>query len=115
MTSSAPATLNRSVIVPLIRAFRLYDSRVIDWSRRPSSRAGTTKTGSSTSEISVICQDSTNITASTSTTEIRLLNTVDRVPVNALCAPSTSELIRLISAPVWVRVKNAIGCRWRCS
>ena len=48
-------------------------------------------------------------------TLMTLLTTLDSVPVNACCAPSTSLLIRLISAPVWVRVKNAIGIRWMCS
>ena len=62
LTSSAPATLNRSVIVAFIDAFSPYDSRVIACSRRPIRRAGSTKTGSSTSESAVICQDSENIT-----------------------------------------------------
>ena len=35
--------------------------------------------------------------------------TVPSVPVTARCAPITSLFRRLISAPVWVRVKNAIG------
>ncbi len=35
------------------------------------------------------------------------------VEVNACCAPMTSLLSREISAPVWVRVKNASGCAAR--
>ncbi|GAA3089212.1 hypothetical protein GCM10020001_000200 [Nonomuraea salmonea] len=31
--------------------------------------------------------------------------------VTACLAPITSVLTRLTSAPVWVRVKNATGCR----
>ena len=40
--------------------------------------------------------------------------TTDSVEVNACWAPMTSVLSRLTSAPVWVRVKNAIGirCTW---
>ena len=36
------------------------------------------------------------------------------VPVTAFWAPTTSLFMRLISAPVWVRVKKAIGirCTW---
>ena len=36
------------------------------------------------------------------------------VPVTARCAPMTSLFMRLTSAPVWVRRKNAIGmrCTW---
>lgn len=107
--------MKRSVIVADMDAFRAYDSRVIRCSRRPSNRAGSTKTGSSSSDTSVICHDRKNMTPSVSATEMRFENTVDSVPVNALWAPSTSELMRLIRAPVWVRVKKAIGCRCRCS
>ena len=62
----------------------------------------------------MICQDRVSIAAITSATVSRLLTTLDSVPVNACCAPSTSLFSRLISAPVWVRVKNAIGirCTW---
>ena len=35
-----------------------------------------------------------------------------KVSVNACWAPSTSLLSRDIKAPVWVRVKKAIGMRW---
>ena len=43
-----------------------------------------------------------------------LLTTPDSVEVNARCAPSTSLLSRLTSAPVCVRVKNCSGirCTW---
>ena len=53
--------------------------------------------------------------AITSDTVSRLLTTLDSVPVNACWAPSTSLLSRLISAPVWVRVKKAMGIRWTWS
>ena len=44
----------------------------------------------------------------------RCETTPDSVEVNACCAPMTSLLSRLTSAPVWVRVKNASGmrCTW---
>src|SRR6266550_133206 len=113
-TSSAPATLNRSVIVAFIDAFSPYDSRVIVCSRAPTRRAGSTKTGSSTSDSVVICQDSENITPAVSSRPITLETTPDSVEVNACWAPITSLLSRLTSAPVWVRVKNASGirCTW---
>ncbi len=44
-----------------------------------------------------------------------LLTTPDSVEVNACCAPITSLLSRLTSAPVWVRVKNASDIRCTCS
>jgi hypothetical protein len=43
------------------------------------------------------------------TSTITLLTTEPSVPVTARWAPMTSLLSRLTSAPVWVRVKNAIG------
>jgi len=51
---------------------------------------------------------------STMATLMRLPITVERTSVNASCAPVTSLLRRLTSAPVWVRVKNASGmrCTW---
>ena len=45
----------------------------------------------------------------------RLLITPERVEVKACCAPMTSEFNLEISAPVWVRVKNAIDCFCTCS
>ena len=48
LTSSAPETPNRSVMVAFILASRSYDSRVISASRRPTRRAGTMKIGSRT-------------------------------------------------------------------
>ena len=67
-----------------------------------------------TSESTVICQDSVNITPAVSTRLTTLDTSPDSVEVNACCAPSTSLFSRLTSAPVWVRVKNASGmrCTW---
>ena len=52
---------------------------------------------------------------STMATLIRLPTTVERTSVKASCAPITSLLRRLTSAPVWVRVKKASGMRWTWS
>ena len=114
LTSSAPATPNRSVIVAFILASRWYDSRVISASRRPTRRAGMMKIGSRTSDSTVICQERVNITPAVSTSWMTLLTTPDRVEVNARWAPITSLLSRLTRAPVWVRVKNCSGmrCTW---
>ena len=59
------------------------------------------------------CQLSASMVMPTTTTETMLETVPDRVEVNALCAPITSELRRLTRAPVWVRVKNASD--WRCT
>ena len=48
-------------------------------------------------------------------TLIRLETIDDRVSEKACWAPMTSLLSRLISAPVWVRVKKASGILWMCS
>ena len=49
---------------------------------------------------------------STITTVTRLLTTFESVSVKACWAPRTSLLSRVTSAPVWVRVKKAIGISW---
>jgi hypothetical protein len=87
---------------------------VIVASRLPIRRAGITNTGRMTSETRVICQDSSSIAPNVSSTVIMLDTTEDSVSVNACCAPSTSLFSLLISAPVWVLVKNASGIRWMC-
>ena len=113
-TTSAPATLKRSAIVLLIDAFRLKPSRVITWSFRPMRRAGMMKAGRTTSVSSVSRHSSPNITARVIPSVMAFWTTVPMVLVTACCAPMTSLLIRLISAPVWTRVKNEIGsrCTW---
>ena len=46
-------------------------------------------------------------------TRVMTLETTDPiVPVRARWAPMTSVFRRLVSAPVWVRVKKATGMRW---
>ena len=57
LTSIAPATLNRSVMVEPMAASSCIDSRVSRCSLRPTRRAGSRKSGISTSAIRLICQD----------------------------------------------------------
>jgi hypothetical protein len=45
---------------------------------------------------------------------MRLSTMPPSVPVSARCAPMTSLFRRVTSAPVCVRVKNAIGSSWTC-
>ncbi len=53
--------------------------------------------------------------ARTVTVVAMLPTTVESIDVNACCAPWTSPFRRLTRAPVWVRLKNAIGCFWTWS
>ncbi|GAB3873752.1 hypothetical protein GCM10027610_141410 [Dactylosporangium cerinum] len=114
LTSSAPATPKRSVIVAFMVASSWYASRVIAARRLPTRRAGKMKTGSMTSDSRVTCQERVSITTAVRTSWMTLLTTPDRVEVNARWAPCTSLLSRLTRAPVWVRVKNCSGmsCTW---
>jgi hypothetical protein len=83
--------------------------------RRPTHRAGSTKTGKSSSASRVICQLRKNIAARVIATLMALPTTEERVLVKALCASRTSLLRRLMSAPVCVLLKNAIGISWKCA
>jgi hypothetical protein len=67
------------------------------------------KTGRRIKATRVIFQERNNIATRTSRTLTKLLTTEDRMSVNACCAPRTSLFRRETSAPVWVRVKKAIG------
>ena len=62
----------------------------------------------------MICHDSASIATITMVTVMTLLTTEPSVFVNACCAPMMSLFSRLTSAPVCVRVKNAIGIRCTC-
>ena len=107
-TSSAPETLNRSVIVLDISALSSNDCCVYCCNLRPTNLVGAKNTGSSNNESTVICQLKLIIVASNKTKVMALLITPEKVAVNALCAPITSVFILVINAPVWVRVKKAI-------
>ena len=112
LTSCAPATLNRSVICVFISALVLICSREIACSRRPTRLAGMMNSGSTTSASSVSRHSSASIATSVVTSTTTLLTTLPSVLVTAVCAPTTSLFSRLVSAPVCVRVKKAIGIRW---
>ena len=114
VTSRAPATLKRSVERVARSALSVIDCRVRPLSRRPTYRAGRRNTGSSTSAATVIGHDSASIAPATSTSETTFETTPLNVEVKACWAPMTSVLIRVTSAPVWARVKNATGCRCTC-
>jgi hypothetical protein len=57
LTSIAPATLKRSVMVEPIAASSCIDSRVSRCSLRPTRLAGSRNSGISTSAMRLICQD----------------------------------------------------------
>ena len=69
----------------------------------------------STSNVRIVsCQSSANMIVSVTAMPMMFDSTVPSVLVTACCAPMTSELSRVCSAPVCVRVKNASGirCTW---
>ena len=111
----APGAENRSVICVVMAALCIAASRSRTPTRAPMRRAGMTKIGSSTTASSVICHDRLAITATVSTSTITLVTTPDSAEVKARWAPITSLFSRLTSAPVWVRVKKAIGIDCTCS
>ena len=55
------------------------------------------------------------MTPSVMATRITLPTTLEKRSVKACWAPITSLFSRLMSAPVWVRAKKAMGMRWMCS
>ena len=114
-TSVAPGAEKRSVIWVVMAALCIAASRSRMPTRAPMRRAGMTKIGSSTMASSVICHDRLAITPTVSTSTITLVTTPDSAEVNARWAPITSLLSRLTRAPVWVRVKKAIGIDCTCS
>ncbi len=111
LTSRAPATLKRSVMRLPMSALSPIWACVRPASRWPITRAGMMKNGTSASAARVSCQDSVAMVPTMRASETTLLTTLDRTEVKACCAPSTSLLSRLTRAPVWARVKNAMG--WR--
>ena len=110
-TSCAPDTLNRSVIWLFISAFTLICSREMVCRRWPTRLAGMMKMGNTTSAMRVRRHSRRIIAANVVTSTMTLLTTLPNVLVTAVCAPTTSLFSRLMSAPVWVRVKNATGMR----
>ena len=115
LTSWAPATLKRSVIVEFMEAFRFMPSRVMSAIFVPTRRAGSTNRGISSIASSVTRHSSTNMVTRVVAAVMVLETTVPSVPVSARWAPITSLFNRLTRAPVWVRVKNEIGSLWTWS
>ena len=115
LTRVAPGAENRSVIVEVMAALCSAASRSRAPTRRPTRRAGMMKTGRRTTASSVMAHDRRSMTASVSTRAITLVTTPPRAEVNARWAPMTSLLSRLTRAPVWVRVKKAMGMPCTCS
>ncbi len=113
-TTSAPETLKRSAIVLFMDASSWKPSRVTLCSRRPMRRAGMMKAGSTTSVRTVSRHSRPSITESVTARVMTFCTTVPMVDVTACCAPMTSLFIRLVSEPVWVRLKKEMGsrCTW---
>ena len=113
-TRVAPGAEKRSVIWVPMEALCSAASRRRSASLEPIRRAGIRKIGSRIMASTVTSQDLPSITTRVRARATTLLTTPDRVPAKADCAPITSLFSRLTSAPVRVRVKNAIGifCTW---
>ena len=94
-----------------ILALRVMASRAAFSWTLPTRFDSQIKNGTTTSDANVNFHDSVSIAASVTTTESTLLTALRNTNVNADCAPTTSLFRRLMSEPVWVRVKNAIGMR----
>ncbi len=114
-TSSAPDTLKRSVIVEFIAALSCMLCRDRPCRRRPTIRAGTMNSGSSATASSVTRHSSRNIAERVTDTLMTLSTIPPSVPVRARWAPTTLLFSRVMSAPVWVRVKKASGMACTCS
>ena len=110
----APGAEKRSVICVPMAALCSAASRRSSASLEPIRRAGMRKIGSRIMASTVTSQDLFSITTRVRASATTLLTTPESVPAKADCAPITSLLSRLTSAPVRVRVKNAIGifCTW---
>ena len=111
LTSSAPLTFRRSLICVFIWALSSMLRREMPCSRRPTRLAGMMKIGSTTNDNSVRRHSNATIAPRVAIRVTMLLTTLPSVLVNADWAPITSLFIRLMTAPVWVRVKKAIGIR----
>ena len=113
LTSKAPDTLKRSVIVVFIDAVSSMRRRTMNCIRRPTRFDTTRNRGPTTSANAVTRQSRANMATSVNVSVNASDNTLLRV-LTACWAPTTSLLSRLSSDPVCVRVKKAIGmrCTW---
>ena len=110
-TSIAPETLSRSFMVVFMLALRSMLSRVRACNFLPTLLVGSTKMGRSATARSVSRHSSISIAMRVVASTMLLEMTCPRVPVMARWAPMTSLFIRLMSEPVWTRVKKAMGSR----
>ena len=110
----APGAEKRSVIWVDISELYSAASRDSAAIRLPIRLAGITNSGSRTSARRVTCQLIEIITTRVSDRVTMFDTTPESVSENARCAPMTSLLSLLTSAPVRVRVKKATGifCTW---
>ena len=83
-TSSAPATLNRSVICVFISALRPICSREMSCSRTPTRRAGMMKAGNTMSESTVSRHSRATIAISVVASTTTFDTTLPSVPVTAV-------------------------------
>ena len=73
------------------------------------------KSGISPTAMRVTSQDKRNIETSTRA-QVSAFDTTEVRSVLIACWESTTSVFSLLtSEPVWVRVKNATGCRWTCT
>ena len=113
LTSRAPDTLNRSVMLALMSALsciRWRDSRLIFRAMRRSM----TMNGGRTSRASPVISGLRMNIGTSVATRVNTSETTEAAVPTAFWASITSLVSRLIRDPVWVRVKNATGmrCTW---
>ena len=114
MASSAPDTSHRSAVIAASSPYSCISCRNTRCARFPATLPGSTNSGITTSATRLSCHDSQNIAATTRTR----FSSTDResdisVPTTRWASLMSSSR-RETSAPVWVRVKNASGCRRIC-
>ena len=97
-----------------ISALYIICSRTTPRTRRPRTRAGIRKSGSTATASSVSRHSSRSMIASTKTSVTTFVTRSTKVPVTARCAPPTSLFSRDISSPVlvWVKKRSDMCCRW---
>ena len=80
---------------------------------RPTRRAGSRNSGSTTTDSRASRHSMEIITASVETRVMPLVTMLGRVPVTALWAPTTSLLKRDMISPdlVWVKKRSDMRCR----
>ena len=113
-TSSAPLMLSVSLMALLISALYSMACRRILRKIRPTRRAGSRNSGSTTTDSRASRHSIEIITASVEISVITLVVMLGRVPVTALWAPTTSLVNREMISPdlVWVKNRSDMRCSW---